>query len=145
MQPRTGSALGFAVGSVLGGLTFLLVGYVGLLQRPTGIVGGLLFFVSILAFMGAFVAPFALAMFVGRGRESLAGKQLLSMGANVLTVLFLFALGLVGVYVLDPLGIDTATELMVVLDGVFGFVWGGIVGALLIRRHVRRKHASPSL
>lgn len=49
-------------------------------------------------------------------------------------VVFLIAIGFAGRFVVAPILGDTALGMIVLLDGVFGFVWGGIGATLLFGR-----------
>lgn len=137
MQRRLVSVAGFVFGSLFGGAALLFVGYTALIAQTGGIVGFFGYFVSLLAFMGSFAAPYALVRFFGKGRESLAGTQLVRFGAHVLTGAFLVVV--TGMFVAEPFGQNTAIGVMVTLDGVFGFVWGGIFGTMFTRRWSRRR------
>lgn len=139
MRRQLGSTVGFVVGAAIGGAAFLALGHTALIVQPGGLVWDLGFFVSILAFIGGFLAPFGLVMYLGKGRETETRAAMVRTAGEVLTVIFIFGLGLVGLYVLEPLGVDTATEIMVVLDGVFGAVWGGIAGSKYAGNYLRRR------
>lgn len=139
MRQQLGSTVGFLIGAVVGGAAFLALGHTALVVQPGGLVWDVAFFLSILAFIGGFLAPFGLVMYIGKGQQTETRAALVRTAGEILTVVLLFGLGLLGLYVLEPLGIDTATEIMVMLDGLFGFVWGGILGSRFAGNYVRRR------
>lgn len=133
---RIVSLIGFIAGGIIGGLGFWALGYQALVvQPPTGrIVPNLLFLVSVLAFMFSLISPLALVLFIRRKRKSQMQRELGAIGGYAAAFAFVAGLGLLGVFVLEDLGIDSAVEGMVFLDAVFGFTFGGIAGSLLAER-----------
>lgn len=115
------------------------IGSAALLSEASGVPGLLLSVVSFLGFFGSFLAPYALAVFIGKGRGGQSGTLAVKLSAHVLTVIFLGGLGVFGLFVLGPLGVDSWVEVMVFLDGVFGFVWGGIIGTKITRKEFDRR------
>lgn len=138
MESKLGAPIGFAAGAVVGGLAFQWIGWLAFVQVERGLVGLLVFFVGFLAYMGSFFTPLTFVLFLGKGYEdNLAHAQLFKAAGYLATFLMLVGIGL-GIYLLDPLDLATP-ELMMFLDGVFGVVWGGIVGTKLARRRMRRR------
>jgi hypothetical protein len=124
----------FLVGACSGAGLLLVVSYSAVILETSGRVGDVAFLVSIAAFLGSFVSPIALVRFLGRRYDSGASGFLLRGGALVANVVFLIAIGFAGRFVVAPILGDSALGMIVLLDGVFGFVWGGIGATLLVGR-----------
>jgi len=133
MKQRAASVVGFLCTGAMGGATMVAVGSAAIISGVRGVPGLLLSIVSFLGLFGSLLAPYALVLFIGKGQQGKSGTQVVKLAAHVFTVVFLGGIGLVGVYFLGPLGVDSWAEVFVFLDGVFGFVWGGIIGAKLTR------------
>lgn len=136
--------IGFIVGSLIGGLGFWTIGYQSIIVRSTsgGIVWNLLLLISILAFMFSLISPLALVLFFRRNRRRGVKRDLVTAGGYVAAFAFVAGLGLLGVFVLEDLGIDSAIEGIVFMDAVFGFTFGGIAGTLLVQRWMGGRRSS---
>ncbi|HKL28995.1 MAG TPA: hypothetical protein VJ898_06965 [Natrialbaceae archaeon] len=131
------TSAGFLVGGVVFGAVFFLLGWGSVVEGRPGAPWSIAFFLSILAFVGSFVAPLTLVMFVGGDRSGETRQAWTRLAGYASLVLFVFGIGAVGVILLGPAGIDTGPKMIAFLDGVFGFVMGGIGGTLVAERLLR--------
>jgi len=132
-------AIGFFVmGAALGAALFVLA-WGAAIQQRSGLFWGAGFYVSIVGFVGSFVAPMTLVRFVRethRGETNRFWPQFLGY---VSAVLVMFHLSKLGVSMLGPAGIDPALEMYAMLNGVFGFILGGVFGVLVADRLLDRR------
>lgn len=144
MEPPSGlgrkaiAFVGFLVGSSLGAVGFWGIGYVAFHSSSASVVVDVLAFVAILAFVASLISPLALVLFFRSRFRGRVRQDLVTIGGYVVAFLFVAAIGFLGVFVLSDLGIDTALEGIAFLDAVFGWTFGGILGAILASRLVRR-------
>jgi hypothetical protein len=128
------STVGFLLGGVLFGTAFFLLGWGSVVEGQPGPFWTVAFLVSLIAFIGSFVAPLTLVMFLGGRRSGETRQAWTRLAGYASLVLFVFGIGAVGVVFLGPAGIDTGPKMIALLDGVFGFVVGGIAGTLVTER-----------
>jgi len=139
VDDRFVTAAGFLASGLLFGAAFFVLGWGSIVQGRPGPLWTVAFLVSILAFIGSFVAPLTLVMFLGGDRRGETRQAWTRLAGYVSLVLFVFGIGVVGVTFLGPAGFDTGPKMIAVMDGVFGFVMGGIAGTLVTERLLRRR------
>jgi hypothetical protein len=136
LPSRLRDALLFVAGGSVGGLALFAVGYQAMVVEGSGPLRDAWFFVGLAAFLGSFVAPLALVQFLCRRWTGAIEDFFARSAAFAVNVVFLFLLGGVGAKVVSPLVDRPARGMFAFLDGVFGFVWGGII-VLLVAEHLR--------
>jgi len=134
VDERFVTSTGFLVSGVLVGAAFFLLGWGSVVEGRPGPLWTIAFLVSVLAFVGSFVAPLTLVMFLGGDRSGETRQAWTRLAGYVSLVLFVFGVGVVGVVFLGSAGIDTGPKMIALFDGVFGFVMGGIAGTLVTER-----------
>lgn len=137
VDERFVTSAGFLGSGILFGAAFFLLGWGSVVEGRPGPLWTVAFLVSVLAFIGSFVAPLTLVMFLGGDRSGETRQAWTRLAGYATLVLFVFGIGAVGVAFLGSAGIDTGPKMIALLDGVFGFVMGGIGGVLVTERLLR--------
>lgn len=127
---------GGTAGAILGGALFWWIGMVAMTAPAGSLVGAVAFIISFIAFVGSWVTPLTIGLVLRSTVASAMNRELVTVGAYSLMVIGVLAFALAGLSVPVEIGIDTASEAIAFLDGIFGFVIGGIAGAKIAVRFV---------